>query len=57
MQLGNFSVSLAVKDIAASRAFYDERERSGNVPHDVPPRQFSDWSSAPRPRDIERPGS
>ena len=24
MQLGNFSVSLAVKDIAASRAFYEE---------------------------------
>ena len=24
MQLGNFSVSLAVKDIAASRAFYEK---------------------------------
>ena len=24
MQLGNFSVSLAVKDIAASRAFYEQ---------------------------------
>jgi len=24
MQLGNFSISLAVKDIAASRAFYEK---------------------------------
>ena len=24
MQLGNFSISLAVKDIAASRAFYEQ---------------------------------
>jgi catechol 2,3-dioxygenase-like lactoylglutathione lyase family enzyme len=33
MQLGNFSVSLAVKDIAASRAFYEKlgfKVRAGN---------------------------
>lgn len=33
MQLGNFSISLTVKDIAASRAFYEKlgfREKGGN---------------------------
>ncbi len=36
MQLGNFSVSLAVKDIAASQAFYEKfgfKEFMGNAAH------------------------